>query len=1192
MYFNKNSMLRNKRAKPFIILTIVMAVLGGMFIYYTWNTETNRKTTEAMHIANVIAMSLNGEMSKKITGIPEDLGTTNYEHIKKRLMELYLTDKEFRYAYICTQRNGKIFFMVDSEPTNSKDYSSPGQEYTEASQLFIDVFTTGNAIIEEDTDRWGTWVSVLIPMKDSNGKIYAVFGIDYPKNEWYLHIILHTAQSALIVLLFIILIYAFLMIVIRNSLIKENSDRLNNIIEGTNVGTWEWNVKTGETRFNERWAEIIGYTLDDIKPVSIQTWVQYAHPEDMKFSEALLGKVISGEKTYYDCECRMRHKDGNWVWVHDRGKVTKWDADGKPLWMSGSHMDITEKKNFEEKLKNSEMNFRTFFETVDDMVFVANNEGEIFYTNATVLHKLGYSREELTSMQVLDIHPVDKRAEAEQIFGDMFAGRRSTCPLPLAKKDGTFIPVETRVWFGKWDGTDCIFGISKDLSKEQAAYDKFHKLFESNPALMAVSNIVDKKLVDVNSAFLETLGFSREEVIGKTVQELNLFIDIDHQIEIANILNKEGYIRNIDLKVRRKDGQIMEGLFSGEIIDNQLEKSFLTVMIDITEIKKAEVELKETTARLELATRAGGVGVWDYNIPKNNLLWDDQMYKLYGIEKKDFKSVYQSWRDGLHPDDLERGDKEIQMAISGEKEFDTEFRVCWPDGTIHHIRAQAIIEKDELGQPLHMIGTNWDITENKQMESDLFIEKEQFKTTLLSVGDGVISTDVQGNVLIMNKISEQLTGWTQEEAVGKPMEEVFYIINEFTRERCENPASKVLESGDIIELANHTILVSKEGIERPIEDSAAPIKDEQGIISGVVLVFRDFTEKKQKQAEIEYLSYNDQLTGLYNRRYYEQEIVRLDDEQYYPLTLIMVDVNGLKLTNDAFGHKTGDKLLQKISDVLKRECRENDIVARIGGDEFVILLPETDAKNAEVIIDRINTAIKNEKIDNLILSISVGFAVKQEESENITEVFMKAEDDMYRHKLSESSSIRSKTIDLIMNTLFEKNKREMLHSHRVGAICEAIAKNMDFTKDEINEIKIAGLMHDIGKIGISEAVLNSPNKLDDDEWHEIKRHSEIGYRILSSVNEFSQIANIVLEHHERFNGSGYPKGLKGDEISLQARIIAVADAYDAMTKDRTYRKALTKDEAIVEMKRCAGTQFDSEVLCVFFEKVMKKEFEI
>jgi diguanylate cyclase (GGDEF)-like protein/PAS domain S-box-containing protein/putative nucleotidyltransferase with HDIG domain len=369
------------------------------------------------------------------------------------------------------------------------------------------------------------------------------------------------------------------------------------------------------------------------------------------------------------------------------------------------------------------------------------------------------------------------------------------------------------------------------------------------------------------------------------------------------------------------------------------------------------------------------------------------------------------------------------------------------------------------------------------------------------------------------------------------------------------------------------------------EDEIAILMSFTNSISGAI-------SRNSFEEKIRYLSYNDQLTGLYNRRFYEEELGRLDSENHIPLTLVMADVNGLKLTNDAFGHKLGDVLLTRFASILKKECRSNDIIARIGGDEFVILLPETDAKNAEKVINRINSAVNNEKMDTVILSVSIGYAVKQYESDDLNDVFKKAEDEMYKNKLSESSSVRSKTIDLIMNTLYEKNNREMLHSKRVSEICEAIANKLNLDKNSVNQIKLAGLMHDIGKIGIEENILNKPKGLSGNEWNEIERHAEIGYRILSSVNEFSEIAEYVLEHHERWDGKGYPKFLKGDEISLQARIISLADSYDAMTSDRPYRSALTNEQAINEIIKCSGTQFDTDIAKVFIEKVLQKEWKI
>ena len=296
----------------------------------------------------------------------------------------------------------------------------------------------------------------------------------------------------------------------------------------------------------------------------------------------------------------------------------------------------------------------------------------------------------------------------------------------------------------------------------------------------------------------------------------------------------------------------------------------------------------------------------------------------------------------------------------------------------------------------------------------------------------------------------------------------------------------------------------------------------------------------------------------------------------------------MKLTNDAFGHKQGDKILEKIAGILSNVCRKEDVVARIGGDEFIILLPQADSIYSNNIIDRINDGISKEKVNNVTLSVSLGYSVKTRVSEDIDEVFKNAEDAMYRHKLSESMSMRRKTIELIMNTLYEKSPREQLHSKRVSKYCEKFAQAMNFNMDDVNHLRTAGLMHDIGKIGVDENLLNKPSTLTGKEWDEVKRHPEIGFRILSSVNEFSAIADFVLAHHERWNGGGYPKGLIGNNIPLQSRMISIVDSYDAMTSERAYKSNLTQDEAIAELKFWSGQQFDPELVEIFIQEVLKK----
>lgn len=348
----------------------------------------------------------------------------------------------------------------------------------------------------------------------------------------------------------------------------------------------------------------------------------------------------------------------------------------------------------------------------------------------------------------------------------------------------------------------------------------------------------------------------------------------------------------------------------------------------------------------------------------------------------------------------------------------------------------------------------------------------------------------------------------------------------------------------------------------------------------------DITARVKREEEINYSNYHDQLTGLYNRRFYEEELRRLDTERNYPLTIAMGDLNGLKLINDSFGHLMGDQLLKKVAEIITEGCRADDIIARVGGDEFVIILPKTGEQEAVRVIDRINTIASTSKIGSLAVSISFGYETKKTADQNIEDIYKMAEDHMYKHKLYESTSVKSKVIDLIMGTLYEKNQREELHSKRVSDICDAIAENMNLSASEIRKIKLSGLIHDIGKIGIDEKVLNSNGKLNAEEWNEIKRHPEVGYRILSSVNEFSEVADYALGHHERWDGKGYPKGLAGDAIPFAARIIAIADSFDAMTSERTYRETLSKEDAAEEIKRCSGTQFDPDIARIFIEKVL------
>ncbi|MGI6149172.1 MAG: HD domain-containing phosphohydrolase [Limnochordia bacterium] len=489
----------------------------------------------------------------------------------------------------------------------------------------------------------------------------------------------------------------------------------------------------------------------------------------------------------------------------------------------------------------------------------------------------------------------------------------------------------------------------------------------------------------------------------------------------------------------------------------------------------------------------------------------------------------------------------------------------------------------DLWQVTVLMNSVWSTVERKRNEISLKTEKERLKTTLLSVGDGVIATDAHGRVELMNGVAQELTGWSQEDACGRSFAEVFTLVHESTRRPVEDPVEKVLRVGQTVAINDDAILVSRHGVERQIADSAAPIRDENGSIIGVIVVFRDVSEERAHIREIEFLSYHDQLTGLHNRRFLEQKIQEIDTELNLPISIIMADLDGLKMVNDTLGHIFGDRLLRKAARVIQRNTRACDVAARWGGDEFVLVLPRTTNRDAEKVVARIDRALKGEKIGAVLVSLSVGWSTKWRSDQDIWDVYKKAETEMYRTKLFQSRSIRGETLHALMAALFEKNQREEQHSKRVSELSQHLGRALGLSVREVKELGVTGLFHDIGKIAVDDRILDMPTPITHEEWQEIMRHPEVGYRLLSAVQDMAPIADYVLAHHERWDGLGYPRGIKGEAIPLAARIIAVADAYDAMTSERPYRESLTKTQALQELQKNASTQFDPRVVEAFLE---------
>lgn len=475
--------------------------------------------------------------------------------------------------------------------------------------------------------------------------------------------------------------------------------------------------------------------------------------------------------------------------------------------------------------------------------------------------------------------------------------------------------------------------------------------------------------------------------------------------------------------------------------------------------------------------------------------------------------------------------------------------------------------------------------EVRKKTQELVHEKELLDITLQSIGDGVVATDVNGTITLLNPTARRMTEWG-EDAVGENFTTVLRLINEETEEPVSSPIEKVLETGEIVGLANHTALINRSGGKTPIADGASPIRDAIGHIYGVVMVFRDVTQEKQQRDEIEHIMSHDAMTGLFNRWYMERLLARYDRQTQDSCVVIMGDLNGLKLVNDAFGHYEGDRFIRKIAAILKSSCGPRDTVCRWGGDEFLILMPEAGAKDAEQVIERISVHCKEESDEKLQLSIALGYALKTGEKESIRDVLREAEQLTYRRKLMIEKSFRSSVINALLATLAAKSEETEEHAERLQQYCAQTGKILGISNKEMDEMSLFAMLHDIGKVGINDAVLSKPGALTDAEWLEMRKHPEIGFRIAQNNVDLAPISEYILSHHERWDGKGYPRGLHGEEIPVLARILAIVDAFDAMTNERIYSKPRSPETAAQEILRCAGTQFDPIIARVFVEQVL------
>ncbi|MGM0445530.1 MAG: PAS domain S-box protein [Bacillota bacterium] len=898
----------------------------------------------------------------------------------------------------------------------------------------------------------------------------------------------------------------------RNKL-KNKTSIINNIFYNLNDIIWSMTWPDFQIQFiSKKIKDIFGYSIKDFKeePMLIQ---KITHPEDKHKNDKALKELR--EKGYAEREIRIISKDGSILWIYDKSKMI-YDENNNPVKVEGVMRDITKRKMAENDLKYSHKMYKTVFNSAPIGIIIENKNGDILEVNKAECEMTGYTKDELEGSNIID----------------------------------------------------------------KFVLPQHHELAKSN---------------------------------------------------IKNII--EGQDIELDIETPKKNGDIVYmHLKETNITFPDGTKGIISMHIDVTERKKKEDKIKKQRKRMENTIEATEAGTFEWNLQTGNAVFNEKWAEMIGYTLDEISPTsIDTWEKFLHPEDLKKCEKLLEEHFQGETDhYKVEIRMKHKEGHWIWVLSQGkVISWTNAGKPLKMFGTHLNVTDRKNRIKALKFQHD-FQKTLANISSKLVGID---NGDFDNKVHNSLKEIglffeIDRSYIFQFSDDKKYVSNtyEWTAEGIDSEKENLqnlsvnflpwlmekLKKQEVVNVYNVEQLkeVAKKEKEIFLEEKIKSIVIMPIFIKDRLWGFFGFDSVKEKKNfnqekidklkiitdvitnaflqylninRIEKLTYKDILTGLYNRRFFEEEMDRLDTKRQLPISIIMADVNGLKIINDSYGHEVGDQMLIETAKILKEELRNEDLLARHGGDEFTILLPQTSKREAEKIISRLKE--KNNKMskNGITNSFSLGVATKVNEDENIRNVFKNADDEMYRNKLSESRSTKHKIVQNLLNTLEAKSSETKEHAIRMNKLARDLGNKIGLSISELNRLSILATLHDIGKTTISEEILTKPGELTKKEWEIIKEHPSNGYKIASASEEFIVVAEDILHHHECWDGSGYAGGLKGKEIPYLARIISIIDAYDVMTNERPYSEALSKKEALDEIRRCAGGQFDPELVKEFIE---------
>ncbi|MDD2554324.1 MAG: PAS domain S-box protein, partial [Desulfotomaculaceae bacterium] len=859
----------------------------------------------------------------------------------------------------------------------------------------------------------------------------------------------------------------------------------------------------------------------------------------------------------------------------------------------------------------SEENYQSIFNGVNEGIFVHElTTGNIIDVNQKACEMYGCTREDAIKAQSASIVAGNTLFTIEVAHSKLkqaAGGEPQLFEWLYKDQEGRIFWNEVNLKKAFIGGRECILAVVRDitvrkkseesLQKSQAKYMSLYEnandiIFTSdlkgnitsvNRAASCVIGYEKEKLKKMSLADLltpESMKFSRVLLDRALAEKTDLAGAQPYEVEITTA----GGVR-IHLEVRAH--LLWE---KGEIIGIQ------GIARNITRRKQAEEALRATHQQLLdiIEFLPDAIFVIDRN--RKIIAWNRAIEEMTGVGKNEMlgKGDYAyavPFYGELRPiliDYIFENDKQIESYYElfdiKEVTLYAENYLTLQAGKRVYFWAKASPLFDNEGKLIGAIESIRDITERKRAEEALRESEANYRTVFENTGTALAIFEKDTTISLANTEFSRLSGYPRVEIEGKKCWTEFATKEELEKMLEYHYARR--SNRYAVPSAYECKFIKGDGEIRDILLTVALIPGSTKSVAS----FLDISDRKRAEEQLKYLGLHDALTGLYNRAFFEEEMRRLEGKRDMWVGMLVCDIDGLKLVNDTLGHEAGDRLLIAAARIIRECFREGDMVARIGGDEFAVLLPDGDEMIIEKAAQRIKEEVEKYNAAGAIppLSMSIGSSMGGKTTGSLSEVFKEADNNMYREKLHCGQSARSAIVQTLMKALEARDFITEGHADRLQELVEELASAIGLPERSLADLRLLAKFHDIGKVGIPDRILFKKGHLTSNEFSEMKRHSEIGHRIAQSNPDLSPIASWILKHHEWWNGQGYPQGLKGEEIPLECRLLAIADSFDAMTNDRPYRRALSREEALAEIMKCAGTQFDPELSKVFLQILQQR----